>query len=339
MRRREAIAAGMAAFLINGVGRARAQGGSWADGLFNEHGIDFGAVPRGAKVRHNFVLTNRLNEPVNILDVRASCGCTTGRANATTVPPGGTALLEAEMDTRNFVGVKATTLSVTLLTASGSQATARFGIQSTILPDIVLNPGSADFGTVTRGQSPEQVITIERLGRPDWRFTRLVASDAMCRIVTASLNETYRSASGVGYNLKIQLKADAPPGLLRDELRLLTNDPESPSVPVLVTAQVQGTLTATPAVLALGAAGNSPMKGRFLIRSTRPFAVTAIEGNGDGFTLAAADATPRALQVLTLTFTPQESPTRGDLRRAFRVRTNLPDEAPVDLTATVRLAS
>ena len=33
-------------------------------------------------------------------------------------------MIEAEMDTRNFVGLKATTLSVTLVTASGSQAVA-----------------------------------------------------------------------------------------------------------------------------------------------------------------------------------------------------------------------
>src|SRR5229473_163192 len=43
---------------------ARAAG--WADRLFTEQGHDFGPVPRGAKVRHAFALTNRLSEPVTI---------------------------------------------------------------------------------------------------------------------------------------------------------------------------------------------------------------------------------------------------------------------------------
>ena len=80
--------------------------------LFRETGHDFGPVPRGAKLRHPFVLTNRLAEPITILDIRASCGCTTGRAGASTVAPGQTAVVEAEMDTRNFVGPKATALFV-----------------------------------------------------------------------------------------------------------------------------------------------------------------------------------------------------------------------------------
>src|SRR3982751_6691207 len=93
-----------------------ARGAGWAEGLFAESGHDFGPVPRGAKVRHAFVLTNRLPEPITIRDVRASCGCTTSKAGATSVAPGGSTTVEAEMDTRNFVGRKATTLTVTLAT-------------------------------------------------------------------------------------------------------------------------------------------------------------------------------------------------------------------------------
>ena len=61
--------------LIVGFGMAAVSGTAradeWADSLFSEHGVDFGPVPRGAKVRQNFILTNRLNEALTILDVRA----------------------------------------------------------------------------------------------------------------------------------------------------------------------------------------------------------------------------------------------------------------------------
>src|SRR6185312_1253522 len=91
-------------------GMARAQPQNWPDTLFSERSHDFGPVPRGGVVRHPFVLTNRLNVPITILNLRVSCGCTSGTASASVVPPGKTAIVEAQMDTRNFVGRKSTTL-------------------------------------------------------------------------------------------------------------------------------------------------------------------------------------------------------------------------------------
>jgi hypothetical protein len=249
-------------------------------------------------------------------------------------------VIEAQMDTRNFVGIKATTLTVTLVTASGRQGEARFGVQSNILPDIVLNPGSVDFGLIGKGQTPQQVVTIERVGVPGWRFTKLIASDAFCRVVDAKLVESYRNAQGVGYTLTVALKPDAPTGVLRDEIRLLTTDPQSPSVPVLVTAQVQGSLTATPAALNLGSVDSTAGgQGRFLIRGAQPFHITSVEGHGDGFTLAAPlDAEAKALHVLTLTYRPEQGSTRGALRRDFRILTDLPGEAPLTLSAMANVA-
>ena len=75
-------------------------------------------------------------------------------------------MIEAQMDTRNFLGLKSTILYVTLVTASGREAEVRLGVTSNILADIVLNPGSLDFGTVMKGQTPSQVLTIDRIGAP-----------------------------------------------------------------------------------------------------------------------------------------------------------------------------
>src|SRR5579864_1528474 len=98
---------------------------SWGNALFSEQGHDFGPIARGAIGRHSFVLTNRLDEAITIVDIHASCGCTGGKASATSVAPGQRAFVEAEMDTRNFVGRKETTLFVTIATASGREAEVR----------------------------------------------------------------------------------------------------------------------------------------------------------------------------------------------------------------------
>jgi len=313
-----------------------ARAANWADGFFATLSHDFGPVPRGAKVRHNFVLTNTLNEPVTVLNVRASCGCTTGRATATLVQPRQSAAIEAEMDTRNFVGKKATVLYVTLVTASGREAEARLNVSSTILSDIVLNPGTIDFGVVARGQTPTQTLTVERVGMPTWRVQRMVST---CKAIDALMTQTVRNGQSVGYQLKVTLRPDAPAGTIRDEIRLMTNDPETPVFPVQVTAILRGDLSASPSVLSLGnVASATGVKGRFLVRASRPFVVRAIEGDGDGFKATVDDATPKPVHLITVSYNPEEGKTRGDVRHAFRLHSDLAGEAPLDLTATVHVA-
>jgi hypothetical protein len=318
-----------------GSGSARAAG--WADALFSERSFDFGPVPRGAKVKHNFVMTNRLAEPVSILSLRPSCGCTSGVASASTVRPGASAVIEAAMDTRNFLGVKATILFVTLVTSSGREAEVRLGVTSNILADIVLNPGSIDFGTVTMGQAPSHVLSIDRIGAPGWRFERMVSAS---RILTAELVESRRDSKGsVTYTLTVGLKPDAPAGPVRDEIRLLSNDRETPSIPIMVTALVRGELSAAPSILTLGEVTSAAAKqGRFIIRASKPFSVTVVDGAGDGFSFEPPDSARKTSHVLSIAYKPEEGTTRGDLRHVFRVHTDLPDEPPLDLTATLHVS-
>lgn len=311
-------------------------GETWADALFAEHGHDFGAVPRGAIVRHPFVLTNRYAEPLTIADVRASCGCTSGRASASVVPPGGQAVIEAQMDTRNFVGLKATTLTVTVLTAGGQQGEARLAVRSNILSDIVLNPGTLEFGVVSRGQTPHQVLTIDRYGQTGWRAQRMVASTRLGQVIDAQLLPV-ASSRGLSYRLSVSIRPDAPAGAVREEIRILTNDPESPVIPVLVNVKVRGTLAASPSLLSLGRASSAAgVSGRFLIRGSQPFAISRIEGAGDGFEVQTDEPGSRKpIHVVTVVYKPTGSGVTGDLRRTFRVVTDLAGEPPVELNAAV----
>ena len=334
---RRTVRSVVSGLLVLVVAAGTAQAAGWADSLFAERAFDFGPVPRGAKVKHDFVITNRLAEPVTILGLRPSCGCTSGKASAAIVNPGESAVIEAQMDTRNFLGIKATILYVTLVTAGGREAEVRLGVTSNILADIVLNPGSLDFGTVLKGQAPSQVLTIDRIGAPGFRFERMVSAS---RVLTAQLVETRRDSKGsVGYTLTVGIKPDAPAGPVRDEIRLLCNDRETPSIPIMVTGHVRGELTAAPSILTLGEVSSSAGKqGRFVVRASRPFTITTVEGAGDGFSVEPPDAGRKSMHVLTVAYKPEEGSTRGDLRRVFRVHTDLAGEPPLDLTATLHIA-
>jgi hypothetical protein len=314
------------------VAASDAGAANWAESLFAETMHDFGPVPRGGKFRHDFALTNRLSEPLTVLNVRASCGCTKGRASASQLAPGQPAVIEAEIDTRNFVGAKSTVLYVTLVTAGGQESEARLAISVNILSDVVLNPGAIEFGTVVRGQSPNQVLTIDRLGPPTWKVERMVSGS---RALTGQLVETSRTDKAVQYTLTVALRPDAPHGVVRDEIRLLTNDPETATIPIAVTATIRGDLVATPSVLALGkvtSAGGA--QGRFLVRASKPFAIVAVEGAGDGFSVVPDDANKGTAHMVVVAYRPEESRARGEIKRVFRLLTDLPGEPALELTTT-----
>lgn len=334
---RRMVWAMMAGALALGMMAPSVRAAGWADSLFPERAHDFGPVPRGAIVKHNFQMVNRLAEPVTILNLRPSCGCTSGQASASTVNPGESAVVEAQMDTRNFLGHKPTILFVNLVTASGREAEVRLNVVSNILADVVLNPGSIDFGTVLKGQAASQVLTIDRIDAPNWRFQRMVSAS---KALTAQLVETKRDASGaVSYRLEVGLKPDAPAGPIRDEIRLLSNDPETPSIPVPVSGWVRGDLSASPSILTMGEVTSAEGKqGRFIIRASQPFAITEVTGAGDGFSVAPLDGQRKNLHMVTIAYKPDEGTTRGDLQRVFRVSTDLPGEPPLDLTATLHVA-
>lgn len=307
----------------------------WADSLFVEHEHDFGTVPRGAIVHHTFVLQNRTQEPLTILNVRASCGCTSGQASGSLLQPGQTAQVVAQMDTRNFVGRKETTLFVSFITARGLEGEARLGVASTILSDVVLNPGSIDFGTVARGQAPNLVLTIDRIGAPNWRAVRMVSA---CRVINANLVETVRNAGQVSYSLYVSLKPDAPAGTVRDEIRIFTNDPETSSIPVPVTATIRGDLSASPSPLVLGRVTSAGgVQGRVVVRASKPFVIQAIEGAEGGFTMTEADASRRTVHVVTVTYQPEERGVRGDVQKNFRIVTDLPGEGPLDVATLLHI--
>jgi hypothetical protein len=307
----------------------------WADRLFSERSHDFGNVPRGSRVRHEFVLNNRLDEPIRVDKIHASCGCTRGRAEASVVRDGRSTVIEADMDTTKFEGKKSVVVLVSLLTASGREAEVRLSVTAHIVNDIRLIPGAIDFGAVLKGQPVSQTLTIERVGMSTWKIERMVSS---CQAIDGSVVETVRDGKIVSYTVKLTLRADAPLGMLRDEIRLKSNDPKTPTISIPVLAQVRGELTGSPSALTLGkVVAPGGVEGRYLVRSSKPFTVRSVDGAGDGFAVTADDNAAKPVHILTVSYRPEGTKTRGVIHRAFRVHTDLDGEPPLELTATLRV--
>lgn len=336
MNRRTSYATAFALIIVSLCsGSANAQ--SWADRMFNELSHNWGPVARGATVRYPFYLTNTLNEPINIVSLRPSCGCTSGASDKSLVQPGERATIEAQMDTTNFVGHKATILFVTLITGSGQQAEVRLAVSSDIQSDIVLNPGTVDFGYLVAGQEVARTVRIDRVGSPEWRAVKMSSN---VKGIDAKLQEIARTSTGVSYELSVTLRKDAPEGVIRNDLFIHTNDPNNPAIPVLMTGQVAGALTVSPKTVNLGnlqAASQNPAQGRFVIKGSQPFVVTGVEGSNDALELIVADTQPKTVHVLTVQMKPGLIGETGDVNRTLKVHTNLPGQPPAEIAIQAKI--
>ncbi|MEO6869779.1 MAG: DUF1573 domain-containing protein [Ginsengibacter sp.] len=66
-----------------------------------ENEFDFGKIPQGKPVTHNFEFTNTSTKPFALDNVQASCGCTTPVWNKDTIAPGATAKITVGYNAAN----------------------------------------------------------------------------------------------------------------------------------------------------------------------------------------------------------------------------------------------
>jgi hypothetical protein len=274
----------------------------WAEKMFDSTKHDFGVVARGAEVNHRFRIKNLYKEDVQIANVTTSCGCTAPRFDTAPVKTGGETYVDISMDTNKFQHLKTSTVTVQF--ALPRFAEVKIPVQVYIRSDVVLTPGSINFGAVGVGSKTDRTIEIAYAGRPDWKIAKVISGDPN---VQAKVVETSRdNVSNVNYRLDVSLLPSAPVGLLRKQLTLVTDDATGGEIPILLQARVEGDVTITPSVVQLGtvAPGGETMR-TVLLRSNKPFVIDRVEcdSNRQAFRMPALSKEAKSVQVLSLAFT------------------------------------
>src|SRR5580693_5177477 len=155
------------------TGNARAADADWLTGVFPERAYDFGNVARGSQVRHAFLVVNRTGSDIRIADWRTKCGCTAVKVGARVIPPGTQTTVEATINTTNFLGPKASGL--TLILDRPVFVEVDLNLTCFIRGDILMNPGQVDFGGVRRSPklaSASLTMTYAG-GRSDWDIVKM----------------------------------------------------------------------------------------------------------------------------------------------------------------------
>jgi hypothetical protein len=210
------------------------------------------------------------------------------------------------------------------------RSTATLAVTANARGDVAFSPNEIDFGNLHRGQSPTKTIDVENVGgSADWRVTEIVKnSTAPFELKVENLPAPRR-----GYRILATIKADAPTGSFKQEVILKTTDPAAPvlTFPIIGNVQAGLTLSPNPIVIRDLKVGESQTKKVF-VKASKPFRITAIDGQGDGIKVEIPDQ-----KETTLVLDVQINATKaGELRRQLIVRTDLDNETtPLTIEATV----
>ncbi|MGD9720894.1 MAG: DUF1573 domain-containing protein [Pirellulales bacterium] len=295
--------------------------------MFTERSVDFGSVPRSAKVEHTFVITNLYKDDVHIAGVRTSCGCTSPRIVKDTLKTHEQGAIVAAFNTHSFSGQHGARVTVTI--DRPKWAEIELNVKGYIRTDLVLEPGQVSLGSVPEGQTADKKIQITHYGNSDWKVTDVTANS---EFLAPSIKETSRANGRVTYELDVQLKDGAPAGYLNDQLVLATND-QTKEFPVMVEGRIVAPLTVSPATLMLGtiAPGQKIVK-QIVVKGTKPFTILDVHCENSAFsfdTSAAKEA--KAVHMLPVTFTAGDEP--GKFTCKIEIITDLGDKSTAQLTA------
>ena len=238
---------------------------------------NFGAVPAESKQEHIFEFTNTTSDTLELLSVRASCGCTKPTILTKTVAPGEKAQVLAQFQTKTFRGEKKATVTVSL-NRNGQYSQygeVQFSVEGKIRKDVVLIPGEVNFATLSKSgaKSAQQVLKMKYAGSPLWQILDVKSSNDHLKV---DVREIERLQSGrVVYELVVKTDGEMPAGSFADELTIITNDRKTSKMPIAVSGRIKPALEAAPIYLGIVKQG-SKVEKRFVVRGDKPFTIRDI---------------------------------------------------------------
>lgn len=311
-------------FLLSGT---QAEAKEWARKMFATQEHDFGVVARGAKAEFDFIVQNIYKEDLHIASVRSSCGCTSPSIINPDLKTWEKGVIRAKFNSRTFLGNKSATITVTI--DKPYFAEVQLTVKGYIRSDVVLQPGSIEFGDVVAGSAAVKEAKVSYAGRDSWR---IVGVETPSDHIHAEFVEMRRGAGRVNYSMKVRLDENAPQGYIADQFFIVTNDSRMEKIPVVVSGNVLSNVTVSPQSLALGVLSpGQRVTKKILVRSKNPFAVTDVACDGDCLTFDQPQGLKK-LHVIPVTFTAGDEP--GKLAMKINIKTDIGPGASAQCLAT-----
>jgi hypothetical protein len=206
----------------------------------------------------------------------------------------------AHFNTDSFTGPHGATLTVTI--DQPFFAEVQLHVKGDIRNDVVVEPGSVQYGSIDQGIAYDQQVTVNYGGNSDWQILDVKSFNPH---VSAKAVETARTDGHISYALKVRVDQGTPAGYLNDHLMLVTNDPSGAQIPVLVEGQIMPGITVNPTALFMGVVqpGQKVTK-QLVVKSKKPFRILGITCDDKSFQFdTSKESAAKELHLVPVTFT------------------------------------
>jgi hypothetical protein len=209
---------------------------------------DFGVVAKGDKLDWTFQIKNTGDSDLQIIAAKPGCGCTVADFDKV-IKPGETGKVTAHVDTTNFAGPIAKSVSVE--TNDPSTPAATLTIHATVKPYVEAAPVGFVRYSLLQGEAQSQSITLYSEEDEPFEITKIEVPGDWVKVNTTKItDEKLRVPAGKTgqnqYKLDIVVGSDTKVGPLAEKIHILTNSKHQPDYFVSVTGVIRPTVRVDP---------------------------------------------------------------------------------------------
>ena len=206
--------------------------------------VDVGKVKKGEPIRQEFVIRNAGDAPLELTEVKPSCGCTVAEFDKV-IAPGGRGKVKVVVETDAFGGGIAK--SVAVFTNDVESPRLNLVVKADVREPVIVRPGYARFITV-QGQPAED--SVQTVSATDGRAIQVLSVASPYPFVEASHS---REPGDEGrWRVELSLDPGAPVGPMADYVVVRTDHPDQPEVKIAVSGLVKPIISVAPRVADFG---------------------------------------------------------------------------------------
>ncbi|MBI5766278.1 MAG: DUF1573 domain-containing protein [Verrucomicrobia bacterium] len=282
---------------------------------------DFGSVPQGEAVRHDFKLRNTGDAPLEIVDVKPACGCTTAGEWTRTIPPGATGTIPIQLETAQFAS--GVTKTVTVSTNDPAHPQTVLEIKADVWTPVKISQPVVIFPALTEpAQIISRAVTIRNQVAGE-----LKVSDVRCdkAVFAATLKET---VPGREFELTLTTVPPIANGTHTARITMKSSNPRMPELTVQAVATLLPPVQVAPTEIMLPAGKlAAPEKRYVVVLNHRGYDLQVsdvrVDAAGAGFSL---NASPDKKQFTIMVTFPPGFQADAPGQRFVRGKTNHPEQ-------------
>jgi Protein of unknown function (DUF1573) len=217
---------------------------------------DYGTVPKGDKLDWAFVVKNTGDADLQIISAKPGCGCTVADFDKV-IKPGETGKVTAHVDTTNFAGPIAKT--VTVESNDPNTPTAQLTIHAVVKPYVEAYPAGFVRFNQLQGDVDAQSVTLYSEEDEPFQIVKVESPVDWIKVNYNKIDDTTQLAPNVGKQGQAQYKfnisvggPEAKIGPIAEKIHIVTNSKHQPDYFVSVSGVIRPTYRVEPAGVNFG---------------------------------------------------------------------------------------